>query len=160
VTAPGGAAAEPKSGLLTHWHTAILTGDSHILLADWITWLTLSRTPMYSKRLDPTITHHVRDGVLVEPDLWPKEQCPQIYVAYDDEGAVYVGQSCQVLGARLKQHFGNQSTPAQQFKAGSWRTIVSATWDELQHGRLDQLEAAAAQWVLPKSHRAGRRHPR
>jgi hypothetical protein len=138
----------------------ILAGESSVLLADWITWLTLSRTPVHSSRLDPITTYRVLDGFLLEPDQWPREREPQVYVAYDEEHAVYVGQTRQALNARIKQHFGNQSTFDQQAKAGSWRMIVSATWDDLRHGELDQLEAAASQWVLPKAYRIGRRHPR
>lgn len=153
--------ADPSSsnGLRSRWAKAVSLGESSVVLGDWISWLTLSRTPTPCASIDPVMTHLVRDGFLVEPELWPKEPVPQVYVAYDDERAVYVGQTCRRLGARVKQHFGNQSTADQQAKAGSWRVVVSASWTDLSHGQLDQLEAAAWEWVLPKAHRNGRRRP-
>lgn len=159
MTALQSAALVPSIELRPRWENAILLGESNALLGDWITWLTLSRTPATSTRFDPVITHPVRDGLLVEQDLWPRDPAPQVYVAYDDERAVYVGQTRQPLSARVRQHFGNQSTPDQQAKAGSWQLVVSATWDDLLHGQLDQLEAAAWNWVLPKALRTGRRRP-
>lgn len=159
MTTLDGAEPVPSTALRPRWESAVSLGESSALLGDWITWLSLSRTPTVSTRLDPVIAHPVRDGFLVEQDLWPRDPAPQVYVAYDDERAVYVGQTCQPLKARVKQHFGNQSTSDQQAKAGSWRLIVSATWDDLLHGQLDQLEADAWTWVLPKALRKGRRRP-
>jgi predicted GIY-YIG superfamily endonuclease len=159
VTALHSVGLAPGIGLRPRWENAVLLGESSAVLGDWITWLTLSRTPPVSSRLDPVIAHPVRDGLLVEQDLWPRDPAPQVYVAFDDERAVYVGQTRQALKARVKQHFGNQSTTHQQAKAGSWRLVVSATWDDLLHGQLDQLEAAAWEWVLPKALRTGRRRP-
>lgn len=159
MSAVSGGELGPSIGLRSRWENAVLLGESSPLLGDWITWLTLSRTAVPSMRLDPVTTYQVRDGYLVARDSWPREPTPQVYVAYDDERAVYVGQTCQALGTRVRQHFGNQSTSDQQAKAGSWRLLVSATWDDLLHGQLDLLEMAAARWVLPKSYRTGRRHP-
>lgn len=159
MTAVGSADLGRCVGLRSRWENAVLLGESSALLGDWITWLTLSRTAAPSTRLDPVTTYQVRDGYLIQQDSWPREPTPQVYVAYDDERAVYVGQTRQTLSTRVRQHFGNQSTSDQQAKAGSWRMLVSATWDDLLHGQLDLLEMAAARWVLPKAYRTGRRHP-
>lgn len=155
-----GALTDQDFRLRSCWERAVQQGDSSPLIGDWVTWLSLSRTPDPSRIVDPTAIHSVRDGFLVEPSMWPRVRVPQIYVAFDDERAVYVGQTSQCLGSRIRQHFGNQTTPPQREKAGSWQLIVAATWDDLRHRQLDQLEAAAANWVLPRGHRRGRRHPR
>lgn len=130
------------------------------LLYDWTQWLRLSTTPPSSA---PATAHellHVRGGVIIDPDRWPPQAVPRLYAAYDDHGPVYVGQTTNPLTTRIRNHFGNQRSPEQRLKAGSWSYVVSAAFAELDRYDLDRLERSAADWLLPLRTRVGRRHPR
>lgn len=135
--------------------------DSRLhLLGDWATWLTLSSTPDYTSSSQPLELLELQCGHPVNVDAWPSQIAPRVYVAFDETEAVYVGQTSQPLAQRIRRHFGARSTPDQRRKASTWRYVVSVAFTDLAHGELDQLEASAADWVLPLRRRAGRRHPR
>jgi GIY-YIG catalytic domain-containing protein len=129
-------------------------------LLDWAAWLALSGTPDVASLAEAMRKLTVRGGTLTDSDAWPTESGPRIYVAFDDQGAVYVGQTTRLLETRIRGHFARQRSAAQQRKAGTWEFVVSAAFRELRHGDLDRLERSAAEWLLPLRHRKGRRHPR
>lgn len=128
-------------------------------LVDWRSWLQLSTTPATTSTEQAMFELRLDGGRIAELEAWPLSPAPRIYVAYDDAGPVYVGQTCRPLVARIRSHVGNQRTSTQLRKAGTWRFIVAAAFEHLAHGELDQLERSAAMWLLPQQHRAGRRHP-
>ena len=129
-------------------------------LDDWTSWLKLSATPTVASMSDTRRKLHIRGGRIVNAETWPTEPASRIYVAFDDCGPVYVGQTTHPLLIRIRNHFANQRSESQRRKAGTWRFLVSAAWPDLQPGDLDRLERSAAEWLLPLRHRTGRRHPR
>lgn len=130
------------------------------ILADWQTWLGLSSTPPVTSSLDTRTKLWVHGGLIGDEHTWPSARASRIYVVFDDEKAVYVGQTRQPLLSRVRTHFRQQRTDDQRRKAGTWRFIVTAAFDDLHAGDLDTLERHAAEWLLPLRHRQGRRHPR
>lgn len=130
------------------------------LIDDWVSWLELSNTPV--QRTDEQVHERlqVHAGVVTHPQDWPTETGARIYVAHDDCGPAYVGQTNRLLLTRVRLHFGNQRTAQQRLKAGSWQFVVSAVFEGITPDGLDECERAAADWLLPRRHRIGRRHPR
>ncbi|GAA0202870.1 hypothetical protein GCM10008944_20680 [Cytobacillus oceanisediminis] len=129
-------------------------------LRRWNRWLSLSATPVPERADEALLLLSVRRGTLLDSEAWPEEVLPRIYVAVDDAGPVYVGQTSDRLDARIRRHFSSQATRDQRVKAGTWRGVASASFPLLAQGELSDLERRAADWVLPVRHRRGRRHPR
>jgi len=127
---------------------------------DWLRWLSQSSTPPPRDEGESRRLFHVSGGVIVDPAAWPRGCAARIYVAYGDKDAVYCGQTRRPLAERVREHFGPQLTPDQQLKAGTWRFVVTAVFDDLTDGQLDALESHAARWLVPLRQLRGRRHPR
>lgn len=131
-----------------------------VVPADWLTWLRLSSTPAVADERESQRMHPLRGGVVIDPAAWPSDHKARIYVPWGADGPAYVGQTSQPLAARIRGHFGTQTTPDQQLKAGTWHFVVSAAFDNLTASELDALESHAARWLLPHHQRQGRRYPR
>ncbi|WP_311209500.1 MULTISPECIES: GIY-YIG nuclease family protein [unclassified Aeromicrobium] len=129
-------------------------------LRRWAQWLSLSTTPTPEGPDDPVRLLDLEGGRIVHAPAWPLEERPRIYVAVDDVGPVYVGQTCDRLEVRVRRHFSAQVSLDQRMKAGTWRGVASASFPGLALGELNILERRAAEWVVPFRHRRGRRHPR
>lgn len=126
----------------------------------WVQWLSLSATPTPDDPCEALRLLHLHGGQIVDIAEWPLAHSPRIYVAVDDIGPVYVGQTCHRLADRLRRHFSAQVSLDQRLKAGTWRGVASASFSGLGQGELNALERRAAEWAVPSRHRQGRRHPR
>lgn len=129
-------------------------------LEDWQSWIALGNTPPPASLEETQRAFELVGGRITTPQLWPDDYEPRIYVVYGDHDVVYVGQTSQPLAVRIRRHVGNQTTPSQQRKAGSWRWVVTAAFPDCGPGALDRLERSAANWLLPLRRRDGQRHPR
>ncbi len=147
---------------MTGPHPAEYCSGQDVRLRSWSQWLAMAAErglhPAHDE--DPRAVLVIHRGRLIEPERWPRLSRPRIYVALDDHGPVYVGQTTRPLTDRIRSHFGTMQTLDSRAKADLWRGMVTAAFPDPGPADLCAIERRAADWLLPWQHVAGRRHPR
>lgn len=116
---------------------------------DWATWVD---TLALRTAGDHMAAHQLCNGY--PAGEWPLDCPPRVYLALSQEGrCLYVGKTRTTLQARLAGHRGTGMSRR-------WAWLVFVTVPDVGAAQLSHLEGAAADFFLPPSARAGRRHPR
>ncbi len=151
-----------QRNLVDEWDSRYQKRKASVHVKKWATWLTLSAVPLIGRHAQPLRELPLSNGYLENRGDWPQELSPRIYVCFSHrEGPVYVGQTIKLtMPERISRHFGNLRLDEQRKKASLWDFVVTASFDDLRVGELDDLENRASKWMLPRRYRRNRRYPR